>query len=72
MSLEKAKDAVIDYGHAITDLAAANIFPGDLFIKNFGVTRHGRVVFYDYDELCLLTDCNFRRHACFAAPTRTS
>jgi isocitrate dehydrogenase kinase/phosphatase len=60
MNLEKAKEAVIDYGHAITDLAAANIFPGDLFIKNFGVTRHGRVVFYDYDELCLLTDCNFR------------
>jgi isocitrate dehydrogenase kinase/phosphatase len=61
MSFEKAKAAVIDYGHAITDLAAANIFPGDLFIKNFGVTRHGRVVFYDYDELCLLTDCNFRK-----------
>lgn len=61
MGLEKAKAAVIDYGHAITDLAAANIFPGDLFIKNFGVTRHGRVVFYDYDELCLLTDCNFRK-----------
>ena len=60
MSLEKAKEAVIDYGHAIIDLATANIFPGDLFIKNFGVTRHGRVVFYDYDELCLLTDCNFR------------
>ncbi len=60
MSLEKAKAAVVDYGHAIADLAAANIFPGDLFIKNFGVTRHGRVVFYDYDELCLLTDCNFR------------
>ncbi len=61
MSFEKAKAAVIDYGHAIIDLAAANIFPGDLFIKNFGVTRHGRVVFYDYDELCLLTDCNFRK-----------
>ncbi|HQY91425.1 bifunctional isocitrate dehydrogenase kinase/phosphatase [Caldilinea sp.] len=60
MSLEKAKEAVIDYGHAIVDLATANIFPGDLFIKNFGVTRHGRVVFYDYDELCLLADCNFR------------
>lgn len=60
MSFEKAKEAVIDYGHAIVDLAAANIFPGDLFIKNFGVTRHGRVVFYDYDELCLLTECNFR------------
>jgi isocitrate dehydrogenase kinase/phosphatase len=56
-----ARDAVIDYGHAIKDLAAANIFPGDFLLKNFGVTRHGRVVFYDYDELCLLTDCNFRR-----------
>ena len=60
MNLDSAKAAVIDYGKAIADLAAANIFPGDLFIKNFGVTRHGRVVFYDYDELCLLTDCNFR------------
>ena len=40
---------------------ATNIFPGDLLLKNFGVTRHGRVVFYDYDELCLLTDCKFRR-----------
>jgi isocitrate dehydrogenase kinase/phosphatase len=56
-----ARDAVIDYGHSIKDLAAANIFPGDFLLKNFGVTRHGRVVFYDYDELCLLTDCNFRR-----------
>ena len=61
VSFEKAKEAVIDYGNAIIDLAAANIFPGDLFIKNFGVTRHGRVVFYDYDELCLLSDCNFRQ-----------
>ncbi len=58
---EAATAAVLDYGQAIKDLAATNIFPGDLFIKNFGVTRHGRVVFYDYDELCLLTDCNFRR-----------
>ena len=49
-----------DYGKAIKDLAASNIFPGDLLTKNFGVTRHGRVVFYDYDELCFLTDCNFR------------
>lgn len=61
MSIERARAAVIDYGQAIIDLATANIFPGDLFIKNFGVTRHGRVVFYDYDELCLLTDCNFRK-----------
>jgi len=61
MGFDKAKAAVIDYGRAIIDLAAANIFPGDLFIKNFGVTRHGRVVFYDYDELTLLTECNFRK-----------
>ena len=52
--------AVLDYGQAIKDMAATNIFPGDLFMKNFGVTRHGRVVFYDYDELCLLDQCNFR------------
>jgi isocitrate dehydrogenase kinase/phosphatase len=52
--------AARDYGQAIKDLAASNIFPGDLLTKNFGVTRRGRVVFYDYDELCFLTDCNFR------------
>ncbi|MCG3167313.1 MAG: Isocitrate dehydrogenase kinase/phosphatase [Bacteroidia bacterium] len=57
---EKAKNASLDYGNAIKELAAANIFPGDLLMKNFGVTRHGRVVFYDYDEICFLTDCNFR------------
>jgi isocitrate dehydrogenase kinase/phosphatase len=44
----------------VRDLAATNIFPGDLLLKNFGLTRHGRVVFYDYDELALLTDCHFR------------
>jgi isocitrate dehydrogenase kinase/phosphatase len=49
-----------DYGQLVKDLAASNIFPGDLLTKNFGVTRHGRVVFYDYDELCFLTDCDFR------------
>ena len=37
------------------------MFPGDLLLKNFGVSRHGRVIFYDYDELCPLTECNFRR-----------
>ncbi len=57
---EAARAAILDYGNAIKDLAATNIFPGDMMLKNFGVTRHGRVVFYDYDELCLLTDCNFR------------
>jgi isocitrate dehydrogenase kinase/phosphatase len=55
-----AAAAILDYGHALRDLAASNIFPGDLLLKNFGVTRHGRLVFYDYDELCLLSDCNFR------------
>ena len=55
-----AIDAVLDYGQAIKDLAAANIFTGDMLLKNFGVTRHGRVIFYDYDELCLLTECRFR------------
>lgn len=56
-----AQAAVIEYGAAIKDMAATNIFPGDLWLKNFGVTRHGRVVFYDYDELLLLTDCRFRK-----------
>ena len=55
-----AISAAVDYGQAIKDLAASNIFPGDLLTKNFGLTRRGRVVFYDYDELCFLTDCNFR------------
>ena len=50
-----------EYGNAIKQLAAANIFPGDMLLKNFGVTRHGRVVFYDYDEICALTECNFRK-----------
>ncbi|MCH9690949.1 MAG: bifunctional isocitrate dehydrogenase kinase/phosphatase [Gammaproteobacteria bacterium] len=54
-------EAVEEYGNAIKQLAAANIFPGDMLLKNFGVTRHGRVVFYDYDELCPLTECNFRK-----------
>jgi isocitrate dehydrogenase kinase/phosphatase len=58
---EAACAAVLDYGQAIKDMASSNIFPGDMLLKNFGVTRHGRVVFYDYDELCLLEDCHFRR-----------
>jgi isocitrate dehydrogenase kinase/phosphatase len=57
---EDARLAVLDYGQAIRDLASSNIFPGDLLLKNFGVTRSGRVIFYDYDELCLVTNCNFR------------
>jgi isocitrate dehydrogenase kinase/phosphatase len=49
-----ARADVTDYGRTIKDLAAANIFPGDMLLKNFGVTRHGRVVFYDHDELALV------------------
>ncbi len=52
--------AVVEYGNAIKDMVAANIFPGDMLWKNFGVTRHGKVVFYDYDEIEYLTDCQFR------------
>jgi len=55
-----AAAAVVDYGQAIKDMACTNIFPGDLLTKNFGVTRHGRVVFYDYDELSALTDVSFK------------
>lgn len=66
MYLETASEnqtlaAIDDYGMAIKQLAAANIFPGDMLLKNFGVTRHGRVVFYDYDEICYLTEVNFRK-----------
>ena len=53
--------ATIEYGNAIKDLVAANIFPGDMMWKNFGMTRQGKVVFYDYDEIEYLSDCNFRR-----------
>jgi len=56
-----AEAAVLDWGRCLEDLAAANIFPGDILLKNFGVTRHGRVVFYDYDEFSPLVDCHFRR-----------
>jgi len=59
-SAADAEQAVLDYGQCIRDLAYTNIFPGDLLLKNFGVTRHGRVIFYDYDELCQVTDCTFR------------
>ncbi|MGK9175626.1 bifunctional isocitrate dehydrogenase kinase/phosphatase [Yokenella regensburgei] len=60
VSGQQLRDAVEEYGNAIRQLAAANIFPGDMLFKNFGVTRHGRVVFYDYDEICYMTEVNFR------------
>ncbi len=57
---DAARDAVVDYGQVLRDLAATNIFPGDMLLKNFGVSRHGRLIFYDYDELCRLDECRFR------------
>lgn len=66
MFMEKATDeelehVIKDYGDAIKQLAAANIFPGDFLYKNFGLTQLGRVVFYDYDEITYMTECNFRK-----------
>ena len=62
---KRAKDqlehAVVEYGNAIKDMVAANIFPGDMLWKNFGVTLNGKVVFYDYDEIEYISDCNFRK-----------
>lgn len=60
-NIEEARAAIKDWGLAIKELMAANIFPGDMLFKNFGLTRHGRVIFYDYDEISYLTECNFRR-----------
>ncbi len=60
-ALGQIERAVVEYGNAIKDLVAANIFPGDMLWKNFGITRHGKVVFYDYDEIEYITECNFRR-----------
>ncbi len=57
---EQIERGVVEYGNAIKDLVAANIFPGDMLWKNFGITRQGKVVFYDYDEIEYLTDCSFR------------
>lgn len=57
---DQIRNAMEEYGNCIKQLAAANIFPGDMPLKNFGVTRHGRVIFYDYDEIAALTECNFR------------
>ncbi len=58
---EQIERGVVEYGNAIKDLVSANIFPGDMLWKNFGITRHGKVVFYDYDEIEYITDCIFRR-----------
>ena len=58
---EQIERGVVEYGNAIKDLVAANIFPGDMLWKNFGITRNGKVVFYDYDEIEYITDCKFRK-----------
>ena len=60
-AIERVRQALHEYGDAIKELAGAGIFPGDMLLKNFGVTRHERVVFYDYDEIAYMTECNFRR-----------
>ena len=57
---EQVVNVMDEYGNAIKQLASVGVFPGDMLLKNFGVTRHGRVVFYDYDEICPLDECNFR------------
>ena len=59
-SEELLEASVVSYGNAIKEMVAANIFPGDMLLKNFGVTRHGRVVFYDYDEICRMTEIRIR------------
>jgi isocitrate dehydrogenase kinase/phosphatase len=58
---DQIERVVVEYGNAIKDLVSANIFPGDMLFKNFGVTRNGKVVFYDYDEIEYVTDCHFRK-----------
>jgi len=65
----EAASGIIDYGATIKNLAASNIFPGDMLLKNFGVTNSGRVVFYDYDELRELTECHFRSFPVSSDPT---
>jgi isocitrate dehydrogenase kinase/phosphatase len=57
---EAIEHAIVEYGNAIKEMVGVNIFPGDMLYKNFGVTRNRRVVFYDYDEIEYITDCNFR------------
>ena len=52
--------AIKQYGEALKELAANNIFPGDMLYKNFGLTRLGRLVFYDYDEIQTMGEMNFR------------
>ena len=56
---EIADKIILDYGRAIEEMASTNLFPGDLLIKNFGISQEQRVIFYDYDEVCRVTECEF-------------
>ncbi|WP_404339860.1 bifunctional isocitrate dehydrogenase kinase/phosphatase [Pseudoalteromonas mariniglutinosa] len=57
---QQAFEAIEEYGQALKEMIAVNIFPGDMLLKNFGVSKHKRIIFYDYDEVQYLTDMNFR------------
>jgi len=57
---ELRKRTIVDYGQCIKDLAAAGVWAGQYKIANFGTTRSGRVVLYDYDQMEDLADKNFR------------
>jgi len=57
---EQRQHAVLDYGAAIRDLAAAGLFVGDYMTKNFGVSQYTRVILYDYDDMDDLVNWNFR------------
>ena len=58
---QQLRTVLREYGQAIKELAGAGIFPGDMLLKNFGVTRHDRVVFYDYDEIQPMSEVSFLR-----------
>ncbi|QRN41672.1 MAG: bifunctional isocitrate dehydrogenase kinase/phosphatase [Neisseriaceae bacterium] len=58
---EEKENLVIEYGNTLKDLATANIFPGDMLYKNFGLTSYGKLIFYDYDEIEYMTNCNFKK-----------
>ena len=57
---EKIRNEINELGLCIKQIALTNIFPGDMLHKNFGITRLGRVIFYDYDEICWMHERNFR------------
>ena len=60
-NIKQQNHIINDYGKAIDELINSNIFPGDMLTKNFGVTRQNRVVFYDYDEITLMSTPIFKK-----------